>query len=82
MKGIRFAVDVSNQLLENLSGALMNNLDSAGTIVNFDLDGNGTIDTSGNKSGTYKILPVVIELNWKGVQGTRQLSYKHIFLTK
>ncbi len=79
---IKFAADVSNQLLEDLSGALMNNVDSGGTLVNFDLDGNGTLDSSGNKAGDYRILPVVVELNWKGVQGTRQLSYKHIFLKK
>jgi type II secretory pathway pseudopilin PulG len=66
------------QLLETATGALM------GTAATLDLNGNGSIDTADLSPApvTYTLLPVSIELKWKGVQGDRHLTYRHIILKK
>jgi len=62
---------------------------AARTLIGMDVDmnGNGSIDTTnilGQASpwNTYGVLPVSIELNWRGIQGTRQLVYRHVILKK
>ncbi len=66
------------QLLETQTGSLL------GTGTNVDLNGNGSIDSTDLSPApvTYSILPVSIELKWRGVQGERQMTYRHIILKK
>lgn len=75
---VKFPVNGS-LLDESQTGALMSNLNGAGAVADFDLNGDGKV---GGTVTTYMILPVVIEIHWKGVQGERKLSYKHIFFNK
>lgn len=79
---IKFPTDAGGtQLLETATGAVM------GGGSNLDLNGNGSIDAGNiaNLAGTpatYGVLPVEIELQWRGVQGKRLMSYRHIILRK
>lgn len=78
---VKFPVDGSNRLLESLTGALLAN--GGATPVNISLDDDGAVDLgTTDKSGDYKILPVSIEISWKGVLGNRQMVFRHIFLEK
>ncbi len=62
-------------LLELGSGAFM------GMAADLDLDGNGAV-TSGDVSTTYQILPLEIEMTWKGIHGERTLRYRHMLFQK
>ncbi len=46
-----------------------------------DLNGNGTIDSAGVAAG-FKLLPVEVRIEWKGIQGPRSWSYRYIFLKR
>lgn len=83
---IKFPVDATNQLLETETGLLMDNRDDKGVLVDIDLDGDGVVETTlsppQNKSTTRLILPVKIEIKWKGVLGNRELTFRHLFMKK
>ncbi len=83
---IKFPVDAANQLLETETGLLMDNKTDLGVVVDLDLDGDGVVETKAsppqNKASTYIVLPVKIEINWKGVMGNRQLVFHHLFMKK
>ena len=42
-----------------------------------DLDGSGAVE-SDDKGATYKLLPVIVSVQWEGVTGVRTLRYQHI----
>jgi len=43
-----------------------------------DLDGTGAVEASTDKSAGYRILPVIVTVQWEGITGVRTLTYKHI----
>lgn len=45
-----------------------------------DLNGNGTIDTVDVSGPDLKLLPVMVEITWTGVQGQRTLTYRHLIM--
>ena len=80
---IYFPVTSGNLLVETETGKIMDRKDGARKYVNIDLDGDHVIDTTPNdKSSTYKVLPVMIELQWTGARGKRILSFRYTFVSK
>ncbi len=73
---VRFPVNGAGQLVEVGTGAFL------GMPADLDLDGNGIAGESTSVSATYQILPLEIQMNWKGVHGVRTLTYRHILFKK
>lgn len=85
---VKFPTNAGGNLLqESATGALMG---VGSAVPNMDLNGNGassdTVDpsdkTATNPANAYDLLPVLIELDWQGVQGPRKLQYRHVFLRR
>jgi type II secretory pathway pseudopilin PulG len=45
-----------------------------------DLNGNGVVDTTDVNGTDLKILPVLVEISWTGIQGPRTMTYRHLIM--
>jgi type II secretory pathway pseudopilin PulG len=68
-----------NNLNETITGTFLDNKNSAGTVTNIDLDGDGLTNNAAVAVTAAQLIPVRVDVRWKGVMGNSELIYRYTF---